>query len=801
MKTRKLTSVVLVLCLVMSLVSMCFVGTVSAKTVNANVAGNQYETVLNLTFEGENAGGIAVRNASDVRVEDGALIVGNLNDNNGGIWFAKDGSVNSGVTIPNKMSYTTEDSPAKDTLFELKSNTTYKLTFKYAFRKDMPKTNLLIHLAVDPYLSGSQAQRDGSFSGNCAAVTDGVDAKSGDPVEGDKTYNEWAVETVIFTTEADLTNKYLGMRVNTSGQEKYFKIDDVKLEEYVGETYVFDYKEGETPIDLANYVDTTSSTKSHYGIANYNKVNSSSKEAPNVDADGLHFRPYNNGKFTYDKYAWNHNCFVADADVNYNGQNGIVFDANMLYIVTVKYKIVNMGGNTEVGLGIAVNKLTGIKVANETREVAYKTFTEATPDSQYLTGVVDTGIVPDFAGKTLFLTGYTSNSKQAEILIESVTVTVMDKGADKVAIVKTSETPFVYDVEFVDKGAKVGEYASVKNPVTGAEEDNYNISYVDPEFNFTRVYTDGSTYAYTPNGVNGKTASVATAQDPERGTVLQISSSKDDTTASVCFNGFKPVVGKKYYISVDFKLVENNTDTSLAFNNIFVSAEAGIMMVSNKQDVGEVKLNTKALSTEWTTNEFIYEHSAETASTYPSYDYLLLTCYHHASIDETKPAFIVLADNFVVEEVTEQVEKQMKREGSTRQQEYKDGKYVSAGIRFKGSVSESFRESATEIGFIAAPTAALNGMTMAEYFATPNNTAVSAKVKADGMNEILYEKTTDKYGRTCYDYQLIITGLTREGVESNLLDTDITCVMYAVVDGVTVYTEAFNYCYNDVIYN
>ena len=53
MKTRKLTSVVLVLCLVTSLVSMCFVGTVSAKTVNANVAGNQYETVLNLTFDGE----------------------------------------------------------------------------------------------------------------------------------------------------------------------------------------------------------------------------------------------------------------------------------------------------------------------------------------------------------------------------------------------------------------------------------------------------------------------------------------------------------------------------------------------------------------------------------------------------------------------------------------------------------------------------------------------------------------------------------------------------------------------------
>ncbi len=797
MKTRKLTSVVLVLCLVMSLVSMCFVGTVSATTVNANVAGNQYETVLNLTFEGENAGGIAVRNASDVRVEDGALIVGNPRSNvGGGIWFAKDGSVNSGVAIPNTMNYTTENSPAEDTLFELKSNTTYKLTFKYAFRKDMPsETPLSLHLAIDPYLSGDAADRGGSFSGNCAAVTDRVNAKSGTQEEGNTDYNEWAVETVIFTTKADLTNKYLGMRVNKDGDYKYFKIDDVKLEEYVGETYVFDYKEGETPIDLADYV--LAGSNAHYGIANYNKGNSPSKEAPNVDADGLHFRPYKNEKFAYDKDAWKHNCFVADADVNYNGQNGIKFVANMLYIVTVKYKIADLGGNTNVGLGIAVSDRDNIKYTQATREVAYKTFTATTSESQYLTGVVDPGAFPGFAEKTLFLTGYTSNSKQAEILIESVTVTVMEKGADKVAIVKTTETPFVYDVEFVGKGTEVGEGAFVKNPVNNTTEDAYNISYVDPEFHFTKVFTDGSTYAYTPNGVNGKTASVATAQDPERGTVLQISSSKDDTTASVCFNGFKPEVGKKYYISVDFKLVENNTDTSLAFNNIFVSAEAGIMMVGNKQDVGEVKLNTKALSEEWTTNEFIYEHSDA------SYEYLILTCYHHASIDETKPAFIVLADNFVVEEVTEQVDKQMKREGSTRQASGTGADYVSAGIRFKGSVSESFRESATEIGFYAAPTKALKdkGMNMAEYIKTENNTAVSAKVKAYGMEEILYEITTDKYGRTCYDYQLIITGLTREGVERNLLDTDITCVMYAVVGGETVYTEAFNYCYNYVIYN
>ncbi len=137
-------------------------------------------------------------------------------------------------------------------------------------------------------------------------------------------------------------------------------------------------------------------------------------------------------------------------------------------------------------------------------------------------------------------------------------------------------------------------------------------------------------------------------------------------------------------------------------------------------------------------------------------------------------------------------------EGSIRPEDVNADPYVSAGIRFKGRVSESFRASATEIGFYAVPTAALGDMDIADYVATADNVAISAKVKADDMDEILYAEGTDNYGRKTYDYQLIITGLTRKGVAQNLLDTDITCVMYAVVDGETVFTNTIAYCYNDI---
>ena len=159
-------------------------------------------------------------------------------------------------------------------------------------------------------------------------------------------------------------------------------------------------------------------------------------------------------------------------------------------------------------------------------------------------------------------------------------------------------------------------------------------------------------------------------------------------------------------------------------------------------------------------------------------------------------------DYFMIEEIAvpEQADNELVAEGSIRGEgtDEETGDYVSAGIRFKGRVSADFRATASEIGFYAVPTAALKGATIEEYIATADNVAISAKVLADGMEEIVYAVSTDAYGRKSYDYQLIITGLTREGVAQNLLGTEITCVMYAVVGDKTVYTNTQAYCYNDV---
>ncbi len=141
---------------------------------------------------------------------------------------------------------------------------------------------------------------------------------------------------------------------------------------------------------------------------------------------------------------------------------------------------------------------------------------------------------------------------------------------------------------------------------------------------------------------------------------------------------------------------------------------------------------------------------------------------------------------------------EMVRVGSIRTEKHQNGKYVSAGVRYKGRVYEDYRETADELGFVAVPTAVLNGKNVAEYMQQPDNEVVTAKVKSNGMSEIVYAVGTDSDGNKYYDYQFILTGLTREGKTINLLDTELTVAMYSVINGQTVYGETIAYSYNDV---
>lgn len=142
----------------------------------------------------------------------------------------------------------------------------------------------------------------------------------------------------------------------------------------------------------------------------------------------------------------------------------------------------------------------------------------------------------------------------------------------------------------------------------------------------------------------------------------------------------------------------------------------------------------------------------------------------------------------------------MQRFGSIRYEQAAgvDTPYVSAGLRFRARLFNDYRVKASEVGFVAVPNAALYGMAVEDYLKLSDNVAKIGKVKADGINEMIYEIGTDGDGRKYCDYQMILTGLTVEGKDTDLLSTDMTVVMYAVVDGKTVYTDPITLSFDDV---
>ena len=87
MKKRSV-SLLLVLCLMFSVCSLCFVSTASAKTVDS------YTSLVSLTFDGNEPFGIPFhRKVTSVKYENDTVVFEKSKNNGGTAWIGKDGSV------------------------------------------------------------------------------------------------------------------------------------------------------------------------------------------------------------------------------------------------------------------------------------------------------------------------------------------------------------------------------------------------------------------------------------------------------------------------------------------------------------------------------------------------------------------------------------------------------------------------------------------------------------------------------------------------------------------------------------
>ena len=483
--TRNIRKIVSILCAVAILLSLCavsFTGSSSAIIDAEDKVSNQTvwqsnAVELDLTFDGTTPGGIPLATSHTKKYENGAFVYGNSNGGMGAAWVGKDASV---TTISTGTSYTPSNSP-KANLFQLKANTTYKLTYKVAYRNDAPE-NLQVQwmAATDPYLSSGHGR--GDFLVSKATMIDGVDVKAPAPAGGTD-FGAWQEETLIFTMGN--ANKYLGFRQNSGGAaQKIFKFDYIKIEsgtvttQYVWEAldneYVMDYTDPSNQAqitDRMNGMYSSSYANAHYSWYNWNNcmvvdyknatfVNSTTNPGkPGFTAEGMNFHVGKGQNIEEHADAnsttWGSNALIYDPDIGYYDTNKgyIGLRDNASYIITVKYKITDIQGEF-VSLGIGTLKSAAVGASSILPGSLVKHFKNSTTLNEwmYLTATVDTSVATSHADRRLTLTaGVSGDAKWATIIVDSVTVKEKRDPQNGVAIVETYNDG-VKNVKFATPG-------------------------------------------------------------------------------------------------------------------------------------------------------------------------------------------------------------------------------------------------------------------------------------------------------------------------------------------------------------
>ncbi len=453
---RKVVSIICAVSLLLSLCAVSFFGASSAMHLEAVESDNSAlswngTTVLDLTFEGTNSGGIAMSNATSKGVNNGVLEMSNTTSHNGSAWFAKDATVNAGAEIPSITDRTIENT-LKANLFEMKANTSYKITFKYAFRKDTPVgIAVTLMAAVDPYLSANHG-RDKSLASVATIVTDDV-IETDSTEEGNTSYNDWKEVSIIFTTSATLNNKYLGFKFSAA----YMKFDYITIEEgnvsnVIDYTEVYDWTtDGATP----SYWDPNNNNF----LSDSDKTNNDYTKGSFVDAEGLHFSFSHKNDPVFNK-GWIKKATVKKDSVGPTDNTGtLVFKADRNYIITVKYKPELIPEGKEAYIGIGYGHLQ-----QEMGTIEYATHTEATDEWQYLTTVLKGDRVANGNNCLNLTAGCLSSAGRCSFLVESVTVRTVNTS---IIVYDTAYGELDSNYDFIHAGNKLTSTPRPKNVPEG----------------------------------------------------------------------------------------------------------------------------------------------------------------------------------------------------------------------------------------------------------------------------------------------------------------------------------------------
>ncbi|MBQ3551436.1 MAG: hypothetical protein IJA41_10725, partial [Clostridia bacterium] len=244
---RKLLSLMLCICMLVSVVSVGLVGSTSAKTVTT------YLDKVSLTFDGDAPYGIPLhRGLTTIGYENGYALLHNNGSNGGTAYIGKDGTV--GATPINRKDKNTDlVAEAKSNLFMCEAGKTYRLKFDFKYLAGTGGITKTVDIwtVPDPSASSISDYKMGKRATLVESQAATMKIAETETVLTEDT--EWATAYYIFTVNDDQTDGVaIGMHPGYSATyHSYLAVDNLTISE-VAEGFEYNESRLHTMDDATN---------------------------------------------------------------------------------------------------------------------------------------------------------------------------------------------------------------------------------------------------------------------------------------------------------------------------------------------------------------------------------------------------------------------------------------------------------------------------------------------------------------------------------------------------------------------
>lgn len=567
-------------------------------------------------------------------------------------------------------------------------------------------------------------------------------------------------------------------------------VDDIVIEKMsiAGEsmqTFVYDFKHADgTAMTMQDYTGSVN--------GNHDWVSNSNGQGTSITDEGLVFNSTSAG-IVSSGFDWGHKFYLKDSDFELGGK-WLTLEADTRYRVDVKYFVNRRKDENKCYIGLAVPQgegggwqvMTSIANTGAPMDQHWHTFTA------YVNGgdsITRGNVTVPLAGRCLAIT-----TTDVNITVESVTVTVVPnsqipEGQQQSVCADFDGDDLVTDIYLPNtKSMNVGTFSVAKDPLDSGRGNVLNVHI---------TYKGSTTMGFSMPAATGF------GMDHGKGFVDM---------------GYKLQAGHTYRVSYDIYIPDNGNNISKVDPKFFMAAKGGIDVVDNKVnefrptnidlihgDTGKAsQLLDAHKNGKWATfartiavteqDGKIYVEGKETdLATYP---YLLFALSIPKLTNEQDYYF----DNIQITDM--KVGHSIRAEKSA--EESGTGAYQSAGLRFRGTISDADLVGATEVGFAVMRVSdrdALSGGRNVWWYSRGNLADLTKGAKwayaynAEQGIDVVYNDA-DGYK----DFQLILTGLTKDGVtDKNLKDTEFCVYMWIRYDNNALYgANNREYTYRDL---